>query len=116
MKDRNLFPFFDCAYQGFASGDLDKDAYAVRLFVEAGFELFISQSFAKNLGLYGQRVGCLTAVVKNSAVVPKIHSNLCKIVRAMYSCPPAHGARIASLVLNTPALYNEWFVPFKTGL
>ena len=27
------FAFFDCAYQGFASGDLDKDASAVRVFI-----------------------------------------------------------------------------------
>ena len=25
------YAFFDCAYQGFASGDLDRDAWAVRL-------------------------------------------------------------------------------------
>jgi hypothetical protein len=27
---KKLFPFFDCAYQGFASGSLDTDAWAVR--------------------------------------------------------------------------------------
>ena len=42
------------AYQGFASGDLDNDAWAVRYFVEQGFELFVCQSFAKNFGLYGK--------------------------------------------------------------
>ena len=30
MSEKKLFPFFDCAYQGFASGDLDKDAWSVR--------------------------------------------------------------------------------------
>lgn len=57
------------AYQGFASGDLERDAWPVRYFVSQGFELFVSQSFAKNLGLYGQRIGCLTAVVHDAAVV-----------------------------------------------
>lgn len=52
FKSKNLFPFFDVAYQGFCSGDLDHDAKAVRLFVRNGHELFIAQSFAKNLGLY----------------------------------------------------------------
>jgi len=42
----------DTAYQGFASGDLDNDAWAVREFVRAGFELFAAQSFSKNFGLY----------------------------------------------------------------
>ncbi|RAL59643.1 hypothetical protein DID88_006502 [Monilinia fructigena] len=51
LKQKQHFPFFDCAYQGFASGDLAKDAWAVRYFIEQGFELCIAQSFAKNLGL-----------------------------------------------------------------
>jgi aspartate aminotransferase len=52
MKAKQHFPFFDNAYQGFATGDLDRDAYAIRHFTEAGFELFIAQSFAKSFGLY----------------------------------------------------------------
>ena len=55
IRQRNHFPFFDCAYQGFASGDLARDAWAVRYFIEQGFELVVAQSFAKNLGLYGER-------------------------------------------------------------
>jgi aspartate aminotransferase len=53
IREKNHFPFFDCAYQGFASGDLDKDAAAVRFFVDQGFDLFVAQSYAKNFGLYG---------------------------------------------------------------
>lgn len=53
VKSRNLFPFFDMAYQGFASGDLDKDAWAVRYFTEQGLNIALCQSYAKNLGLYG---------------------------------------------------------------
>ncbi|KAJ8916151.1 hypothetical protein NQ315_016290, partial [Exocentrus adspersus] len=50
IRKKKLFPFFDSAYQGFASGDLMKDAATVRFFVEQGFELFCAQSFAKNFG------------------------------------------------------------------
>lgn len=46
--------FFDMAYQGFASGDIDRDAWAVRHFIEKGNNIVLSQSFAKNMGLYGQ--------------------------------------------------------------
>lgn len=56
MQRKNLFPFFDSAYQGFASGDPDKDAWAVRYFVAQGFQLFCAQSYAKNFGLYGELV------------------------------------------------------------
>ena len=52
-KKRNLLPFFDMAYQGFASGDIDRDASAVRHFVAQGHNILLSQSFAKNMGLYG---------------------------------------------------------------
>ena len=53
-QEKNLFPFFDTAYQGFVSGDPDLDAWAVRYFVGEGFELLAAQSFAKNFGLYSK--------------------------------------------------------------
>ena len=62
MKEKNLVPFFDPAYQGFASGDIDEDVWAVRYFLEQGFFMLIAQSFAKNLGLYGDRIGALHMV------------------------------------------------------
>lgn len=54
IEKRKLFPFFDCAYQGFASGDLERDSYSVRYFAQRGFEFFCAQSFAKNFGLYSK--------------------------------------------------------------
>ncbi|XP_021803262.1 aspartate aminotransferase, mitochondrial-like [Prunus avium] len=59
IKEKGHFPFFDMAYQGFASGDPERDAKAIRIFLEDGHLLGIAQSYAKNMGLYGQRVGCL---------------------------------------------------------
>ena len=43
MIQRAHYAFFDCAYQGFASGDLDKDAAAVRKFVLKGVPLLVCQ-------------------------------------------------------------------------
>jgi aspartate aminotransferase len=54
FQRKQLFPFFDCAYQGFATGDLIADAWPVRRYVELGFELFAAQSFSKNFGLYSK--------------------------------------------------------------
>lgn len=48
--------------QGFASGNLDADAHSVRSFVADGGELLAAQSYAKNMGLYGERVGALSIV------------------------------------------------------
>jgi len=53
MKKNSLIPFFDSAYQGFASGSFERDIWPVRYFLTQGFSMFVSQSFAKNMGLYG---------------------------------------------------------------
>jgi len=112
MKQRSLFPFFDCAYQGFASGDLDKDAWAIRYFVDQGFELFVAQSYAKNFGLYGERAGCFHFVASPSGdakdTATRVASQLAILQRSEISNPPAYGARIASVVLNDPKLFSEW--------
>jgi aspartate/tyrosine/aromatic aminotransferase len=42
MKRNQLVPFFDIAYQGFASGDFYKDAFAVKLFGEMGFQMLVA--------------------------------------------------------------------------
>ncbi|KAI8906547.1 pyridoxal phosphate-dependent transferase [Powellomyces hirtus] len=107
------FPFFDCAYQGFASGDLDKDAAAVRYFVEEGFELLVAQSYSKNIGLYGERTGSLTIVTKSADLVPNVRSQMCKLQRASISNPPAFGARIVSMILNDEQLFAEWTQQLK---
>ncbi|OWR43034.1 Aspartate aminotransferase cytoplasmic [Danaus plexippus plexippus] len=108
MEERKLFPFFDSAYQGFASGDLDRDAWAVRYFVKRGFELVCAQSYAKNFGLYNERVGNLTVVLSESSHVAPLKSQLTWIVRGMYSNPPAHGARVVAQVLRNDVLFDLW--------
>lgn len=56
MRERQLFPVFDAAYLGFNSGSFDEDAFAIREFVgEMNMEAAICISFAKNMGLYGER-------------------------------------------------------------
>ena len=108
IKEKKLFPFFDSAYQGFASGDLEKDSWAVRYFVSKGFELFCAQSFAKNFGLYGERVGNLTVVMNDVSCIPPVKSQLTLSVRGMYSNPPIHGATIVATVLKDPKLFDQW--------
>ena len=47
------------AYQGFASADSERDAKAIRIFLEDENPIGCAQSYAENTGLYGQRVGCM---------------------------------------------------------
>lgn len=113
-RQRNLFVFFDCAYQGFATGCLETDAWVVRHFVDLGFEMFCAQSFSKNFGLYNERAGNLTVVMKDSKAVSNFQAQMTLIIRAMYSNPPSHGVRIVQTVLSSPVLYQEWRVCIRT--
>ena len=63
----------------------------------------MAQSFAKNFGLYGERVGTLSAVCANAEEAAKVESQLKILIRPMYSNPPIYGARLVSTVLQGKA-------------
>ncbi|KEF55061.1 aspartate aminotransferase [Exophiala aquamarina CBS 119918] len=113
FKEKEHYPFFDMAYQGFASGDTDRDAYPVRLFIEQGHGLALAQSFAKNMGLYGERVGAFSIVADSAEEKKRIDSQVKILVRPLYSNPPVNGARIASEILGSPELNKQWLGEVK---
>lgn len=99
---------FDSAYQGFASGDIDRDAYSLRYFASRGLEYLLCQSYSKNFGLYNERCGCVVVVAKTPQLANNVKTQLAKIARPMISNPPAFGARIVDIILNNEALFKEW--------
>lgn len=107
-KEKGHFVFFDLAYQGFASGSPEKDAAPVRLFIKEGHNVGIAQSFAKNFGLYGERIGALTLLCKDNNEALAVESQLKILIRPMYSNPPVHGARIVQTILSDNALTTQW--------
>jgi len=113
VERKKLFALFDSAYQGYGSGDLVKDRYAAELFASKGMSFMIAQSYSKNMGLYGERVGCASVVCKDSATAKAVNSQLAGIVRPMWSNPPKHGCYIAKTILSDPALYQEWKVQLR---
>lgn len=113
VKQRKLFPYFDMAYQGFASGDVDKDAFAVRLFLDDGHCLALAQSFAKNMGLYGERAGAFSLVCSSKEEADRTMSQLKILIRPMYSNPPLHGALIVRTILTQPDLRKVWLGDVK---
>ncbi|KAI0846506.1 aspartate aminotransferase [Daldinia vernicosa] len=113
VKAQGHYAFFDMAYQGFASGDTNKDAFAVRHFVEQGHNICLAQSFAKNMGLYGERVGAFSIVASSPEEKKRLESQIKILIRPLYSNPPLHGARIASEILNDPALNKQWLGEVK---
>lgn len=107
IKERELIPFMDIAYQGFGK-DMDSDAYAIRKAVEMGLPVFVSNSFSKNLSLYGERVGGLSVVCPSTDEAERVFGQLNATVRRIYSSPPSHGGRVVDIVMNDEALHEQW--------
>lgn len=105
---KGLFALFDSAYQGYGTGDLVQDRYAVKVFADKGLSFMMAQSYSKNLGLYGERAGCASVVCTSPSEAKACHSQLCGVVRPMWSNPPKHGAYIVKKILGDPQLYKEW--------
>lgn len=107
VKENQLIPFIDIAYQGFGNG-VKEDAFAVRLFAESGLNFFVSSSFSKSFSLYGERVGALSLVTNSADEAARVLSQVKRVIRTNYSNPPIYGAMLVSKVLNSPELYKLW--------
>jgi aspartate aminotransferase len=112
-KKKSHIVWFDSAYQGFASGDLLADSESYKIFIRDGHPIMLSQSFAKNMGLYGMRIGALHVVTSNQEEKINVIDKLKTIIRPMYSSPPVEGARIVSEIINDPLLYKIWIFELK---
>jgi len=106
-QDKQLVPFLDMAYQGFADG-ITEDGAAVNLFAQSGMSFFISSSFSKSFSLYGERVGALTVITHDKAETQHVTSQIKRVIRTNYSNPPTHGASIVSSILSAPDLRKMW--------
>lgn len=58
------------------------------------------QSFAKNAGLYGERVGALHIIAQNKEGANRIRSQLSVLQRSEISNPPSYGARVVSSAMT----------------
>lgn len=105
--DKGLLPLFDFAYQGFAKG-VEDDAAGLRTFAQYCDEILVASSFSKNFGLYNERVGAFTLVAATTETATTAFSQVKKIIRSIYSNPPAHGAAVVTHILNDEALRTEW--------
>jgi len=106
-KAKDLIPFLDMAYQGFADS-IDEDGAAVRLFADAGLCFFVSSSFSKSFSLYGERVGALSIVTESKDESTRVMSQLKRVIRTNYSNPAIHGGTVVATVLNDPELRAMW--------
>lgn len=104
---QGFFVLFDFAYQGF-SRSMEEDAAGLRAFTNVIPELLVANSFSKNFGLYNERVGAMTLVASDRFTADSAFSQVKAIIRANYSNPPAHGAKVVATILKDDALRAEW--------
>jgi aspartate/tyrosine/aromatic aminotransferase len=107
VSRRGLIPFVDLAYQGLGNG-LEEDAAGTRLVVEAAEQALIAQSCDKNFGVYRERTGNLFVKGSSRSNAETAFGNLLQLARTMWSMPPDHGAAVARIVLDDPALRADW--------
>ncbi|AEQ94410.1 aromatic amino acid transaminase [Xanthomonas oryzae] len=108
LKERNLFPFVDIAYQGFDKG-IEADAHAVRLLAAEGIDSYVvASSYSKSFSLYGERVGALSVVSATAAEAKAVQSQVKRIIRTIYSSPSTQGAALVAGVLTSPELRDVW--------
>lgn len=107
LQQKQLIPFLDLAYQGLANG-LNEDAYAIRAMAKAGLNLLVANSFSKIFSLYGERIGGLSVVCKDTQMAECVLGQLKATIRRNYSSPPTLGAQIVSHILSDEKLTHTW--------
>jgi len=107
LRERELIPYLDLAYQGYGDG-IAEDAFAVRELAAAGLTFFVANSFSKSMSVYGERAGALSVVCADAAEADLVGGQLQATVRRNYSSPAIHAAGIVGRVLSDPALRKSW--------
>jgi aspartate aminotransferase len=100
LKRKNVLVFFDMAYQGFASGCLETDAFAVRHFIEEGHRVVFAQSYSKNMGMYSVRVGGVTFMTEDKEESELILAHLKHLNMVNFGQPPIHGSQVGRIYFN----------------
>lgn len=107
IMERNLIPIFDCAYQGLGEG-IEQDCQGIRHFVKEGHQFCLAVSTSKNFGLYGERAGLLAIITGEKSSTNPVMTQLKRLIRANYSMPAIHGARIVAEILANKELAGIW--------
>lgn len=113
VHKQELFPFFDCAYQGLGEG-VDEDVFPIRAADSMGLEFLVAVSFSKNLSLYQQRLGALMIVGnEKDSLNNGVETIKSRVIRASYSNPPALGAIGAANILSDEKKRALWLVELQ---
>jgi aspartate aminotransferase len=110
---KNMCMLIDMSYLGFASGNIDEDSGILRILKNKDCPSFVGISFAKNLGLYSERVGSLFFRGYDDKDTVVINEILKTIIRKTYSNPPSNGSSIVKTILSNEELRNIWFIELE---
>jgi aromatic-amino-acid transaminase len=112
IRERQLLPFLDLAYQGYGDG-IEEDAFAPRLLADEGLSFLIANSFSKSMSLYGERCGALSVVCPDADQAARVLGQMKFMIRRNYSNPPMHGGQVVAKVLTDPKLRAMWDAEVK---
>ena len=107
LRDRELVPILDNAYQGFGRS-MFEDAAGLSCVIDTCPEAMICISHSKNFGLYRERIGALLVLCACPEHRQAVTDALCAHARANYSMPPVHGAFIVKYIWDSLELINLW--------
>lgn len=112
-KEKQIRVVLDSAFQGYASGELESDSEVVKLFLKEDISFLVAQTFSKNLGLCGERIGCLHIVCHSSEDTEKIKSQFENTARCLWLSPSKHGSLLVKTILKDKELMSQWKEEFK---
>lgn len=70
----------------------------------------VAQSFSKNFGLYGERIGALHVVCESPETQSRVLGLLGQISRSELTTCPINGARIVATILSDRSLREQWLL------
>lgn len=71
-------------------------------------EMAVAQSFSKNFGLYGERLGALHILANEASVKLAVQTQLVRVVRSEVSSGTAFAAKIVATVLGDQGLREKF--------
>ena len=108
LKQKKHIAYFDSAYIGLVTGDNNLDSLPIRELENYNIPYIVSTSYAKNFGLYGQRIGSLFYNFNDKEFNTILNQYITKFIRSTYSNPPRAGAEMASYLMENEIYMCKW--------
>ena len=112
--EKQVFVLFDFAYMGFATGNIQKDAFSLTLFLKKNIEFGMTFSCSKNFGLYSLKVGFILAINNDSNKTKDTDDLFERSKLIMYDKPTSFGPSLVRFILSDKHRRSKWHESFQT--